>query len=133
MRLEWAGGFRFLGTDSRGAGVAIDAEAGEGASSSDLLPLSLAACLAYDVVSIMRKSRQEMRGLHAEIEAEQDPAPPAAFRRIAITFVATGVALEAPVMERAIRLAKKECPVLASLTPDIEIDVGYRLEATSSG
>lgn len=128
MRLDWDGDLRFVGTDSRGVQVAIDAQGREGADSADLLTLSLASCLAYDVVTIMRKSRQEMTGLRAEIEAERDEGPPRAFRRVAVTFVARGVALEPAVLERAIRLAKKECPVLASLSADIEVDVTYRLD-----
>ncbi|HEX9824532.1 MAG TPA: OsmC family protein [Actinomycetota bacterium] len=131
MRLDWDGDLRFVGTDSRGVRVAIDAGGREGADPADLLALSLASCLAYDVVTIMRKSRQDMSALLAEIEAERDEGPPGAFRSIGITFVASGPALEPAVMERAIRLARKECPVLASLDPGIEIEVTYRLDEAS--
>jgi putative redox protein len=122
-RLEWRGRYRFAGTDSRGAPVALDAESKEGAKIADLVPLSLAACLAYDVVNVVRKSRQRLASLTATIDAEQDRRAPYAFRRIEIRFEAAGRTLTQPVLDRAVRLARKGCSVLASLDPSLPVVV----------
>lgn len=129
MRLEWKGEFRFLGTDSKGAEVAMDAESRAGPKLSDLLPLSLAACLAYDVVNVMRKQRQAMTALTADIDATQDPEPPFRFRHVAVTFHVTGTGIAEHAVERSIRAARKECSVLHSLDPSIEIAVDYLIRA----
>lgn len=127
MRLEWRGDFRFQGTDSKGAEVPMDAESKAGPKLSDLLPLSLAACLAYDVVNVMRKQRQDLTGLSAAIDAIQDPDPPFRFRRISVTFEVSGNAIAEHAVERSIRAAKKDCSVLHSLDPEVEVEVGYRI------
>lgn len=127
LRLEWRGDFRFEGRDSRGAAVPIDAESRAGAKMSDLLPLSLAACLAWDVVNVMRKARQGLTGLTAEIAVRQDPDPPFTFRRIAVAFALSGRALRETVVERAVRLARKDCSVLHSLSPEVEVEVTARI------
>ena len=73
QRLAWVGGLRFEGEDSRGFRFPVSGEEGwPGAKPSDLLPISLAACTAYDVVNVLRKQRQDLRGLEVRIDAEQE-------------------------------------------------------------
>ena len=47
-----------------------------GAKASDLLPLSLAACLSYDVVVVLRKKRQDLRTLQVVVASEQEEVSP---------------------------------------------------------
>ena len=54
------------------------------------LPVSLAACTAYDVVEILRKQRQDLRGLEAVDHVDAGPDPPWTFRAIDIEWVVTG-------------------------------------------
>ncbi|MBI3648762.1 MAG: OsmC family protein [Actinobacteria bacterium] len=125
QRLEWLPGDgvpRFLGRDSWGHVAAIGGgEDGDGSKPSDLLPLSLAACTAHDVVIILRKQRQDLLGLEIRIETDQDPEPPWAFRRIGMHFVLTG-AVDPGKARRAIDLAEgKYCAVAATLRPIVEM------------
>ena len=90
QRLVWSGdGQEYEGFTTWGTPVAIG-EAGGGAKPSDLLPLSLAACTAYDVVVILRKQRQTLRALEVLTTSEQEPDPPWTFVRIHQHFVLTG-------------------------------------------
>jgi putative redox protein len=122
LRLVWRDGLVFEGEDSRHFRVTIsgDPEA-EGAKPSDLLPLALASCLAYDVVVVLRKKRQELRRLVVALEAEQEEAAPFRFLRISVGFEVSGV-IEKAAADRALELAEKNCPVLASLSPGVEVD-----------
>jgi membrane protein DedA with SNARE-associated domain len=71
----------FEGEDSRGFQLAISGDPEiEGAKPSDLLPLALASCLAYDVVVVLQKKRQELRSLVVTVESEQQDVPPFRFR-----------------------------------------------------
>ncbi len=68
QRLVWRGGLSFEGEDSWGHRLGISGDSvEEGAKASDLLPLSLAACLSYGVVVVLRKKRQELRTLEVVV------------------------------------------------------------------
>ncbi len=83
QRLIWRHGLLFEGEDSRRFRLAISGDPEiEGAKPSDLLPLALASCLAYDVVIVLKKKRPELRGLVVVVESEQEDVAPLRFLRI---------------------------------------------------
>jgi putative redox protein len=119
--LRWNGSdLQFQGFTSYGDPVAIGGDAqGAGAKPSDLLPLSLAACTAYDVVVILRKQRQDLRGLEVQLRSEQDREAPWAFRSIHQHLVLTGSIDEAKA-SRAIELSEgRYCSVAATLRESV--------------
>jgi putative redox protein len=121
QRLEWERGLLFEGEDSRGFRLVISGDPGiPGAKPSDLLPLALASCLAYDVVVVLRKKRQELRSLTVVLESEQEDLPPQRFLRIAVRFEVTGL-IETTAADRSLELAVKNCPVLASISPSVDV------------
>jgi putative redox protein len=121
QRLEWQRGLLFEGEDSRLFHFAISGDPEiVGAKPSDLLPLSLAACLAYDVVVVLEKKRQHMTGLTALVRSEQHDVSPFRFVRIELRFEVSGT-VETAAADRALELAEKNCPVLASLSPDVDV------------
>ncbi len=130
VRLRWTGDrIQFIGETAYGEPVLVGGNAdGPGAKPSDLLPLSLAACTAYDVVEILRKQRQDLRGLEVIVTSTQDPDPPWAFRAIDVTFVLTG-AVDLRKAERAVDLAQsKHCSVAATLRGVVELTHRVRVE-----
>jgi putative redox protein len=129
QRVTWSGeGFAFQGLDQLGRVVHIDTDpAGPGAKPADLLPISLAACTAWDVVNILQKQRQDLRGLDVRIETDQDPDPPWAFTRIVMHFTITGD-VDGRKAERAVELSEeKYCAVAASLRPSVAIGLTVRV------
>ena len=69
----WAGGKKFLGTDSTQHSVVISTPGeGVGMKPSDLLLVALAGCTAVDVVDILEKKRHQLVGLEIRVSAEQD-------------------------------------------------------------
>jgi len=129
VRLEWTGEkLQFVGHTAYGEPLLTGGDAdGRGAKPSDLLPISLAACTAYDVVEILRKQRQQLRSLAVVITSEQDPDPPWTFRAIHMRFLLTG-SVEERKATRAVDLAEaKYCAVAATirsvvrLSHDVEI------------
>ncbi|MEX0755945.1 MAG: OsmC family protein [Actinomycetota bacterium] len=129
QRLRWTGeGLQFLGHSGPGEPIRIGGdEDGPGAKPSDLLPLSLAACTAYDVVVILRKQRQDLRGLEVITESEQDPDPPFAFRRISMRFLLRGT-IDERKATRAIDLSHgKYCSVAATLEGTVAMEVSFEI------
>ena len=102
---------------------------GPGAKPSDLLPVSLAACTAYDVVVILRKQRQDLRGLEVTIRTTQDPEPPWTFRAIHTHFLPKG-AVDDRKAARAIDLAEsKYCSVAATIRPVVDLTHSHEIVA----
>jgi putative redox protein len=130
VRLRWTGErLQFIGETGYGEPVSVGGDAaGPGAKPSDLLPLSLAACTAYDVVEILRKQRQDLRGLEAIVTSVQDLDPPWTFRAIDVEFVMTGQ-VDRHKAERAVELAEgKSCSVAATLRPVVALTHSVRIE-----
>jgi len=121
QRLVWQRGLLFEGEDSRGFRLTISGDPEiPGAKPSDLLPLALASCLAYDVVVVLGKKRQDLRALHVVLESEQEDDPPLRFLSMRVRFEVAGV-IEKAAADRALELAVKNCPVLASLAPTVDV------------
>ncbi|WP_079417277.1 OsmC family protein [Thiomonas intermedia] len=85
-------------------------------------------CTAYDVVFILKKARQDVRGCTVRLDAERATADPKVFTRIHMHFVVTGVNLREDMVRRAVELSHtKYCSASAMLektavmTFDIEI------------
>jgi putative redox protein len=123
MTLAWTGDrLQFVGSTSYGGPVLVGGDQeGPGAKPSDLVPMSLAACTAYDVVEILRKQRQDLHRLEVTVRSTQDPDPPWTFRAMHMRFVLTGH-VDATKAEKAIALAEsKYCATAATLRPVVEI------------
>ena len=121
QRLIWRGSLSFEGEDSWGHRVAISADsAEEGTRPSDLLPLSLAACLSYDVVVVLRKKRQDLRAMEVVVDSEQEELAPWRFVNISLRFELVGD-IDPAAAQRSLELARKNCPVLATLAPTVNV------------
>lgn len=129
VRLRWQGdGLQFTGRTTYGGPVSVGGDPeGPGAKPSDLLPLSLAACIAYDVVEILRKQRQGLRELEAVVTSTQDPDPPWAFRAIHVRWVLQG-GVDPRKAARAIELAgSKHCAVAATLRGSVALSHAFEI------
>ncbi len=127
QRLVWRGGLAFEGEDSGGQRVAISGDrAVAGAKPSDLLPLSLAACLSYDVVEVLRKKRQGLRTLEVIVASEQEAAAPWRFVHMSLRFEVGGE-VDPVAARRALELAEKNCPILATVTPAVRVETSIEV------
>lgn len=76
----------------------------------ELLLMGLGACSSFDVVSILKKSRQQVVSCEAVLEATRADAVPAVFTTIHLHFIVKGHALKQQAVERAVELsAEKYC------------------------
>jgi len=111
----------------------MDGPADHGGENSAARPMEvvligMGGCTAFDVVHILRKSRQDVSDCVAEIDAERAPTEPKVFTRIHIHFKVTGRNLDPKRVEKAIELsATKYCSAsimigkTAKITHDFEI------------
>jgi putative redox protein len=126
--LTWRRDLVFTATTPRGYELDFDAENQWGCMPLESLLLSLAGCMAIDVVSILRKMRCELEGFSMEIGAERDPTPPQRIRKVSLMLHLEGEGIDEGKVARAIRLSEeKYCSVMHSLREDIEVETRFRL------
>ena len=90
-----------------------------------------AACTAYDVVLIMRKSGLDIRNCEVVTTSERAQTDPKVFTKIHLLFRITGKGLKANVVERAITLSHtKYCSATKMLSSTAEITTSYELIET---
>lgn len=134
--IKWMGDVSFSGASDSGHAVTMDGapEAGgqnKGARPMELVLIGTGGCTAFDVMHILRKSRQEVTGCVAELEAKRADTDPKVFTNIHIHFVITGKNLDAKKVQHAIELsATKYCSAsimlgkTAKITHDFELVEG---------
>ena len=135
-RIKWVEGVSFLGQTESNHSVLMDGspEAGGknlGPRPMELVLLGTGGCTAFDVVHILKKSRQQITDCVAEIQAERAQTDPKVFTKIHFHFIITGTQLNVEQVERAINLsAEKYCSAsimlgkTANITHDFEIVEG---------
>lgn len=112
------GDLRFVARSGSGHDIVLDDGRGDtGMRPSELIPIAVAGCTAMDVISILRKKRQDVSSYQIRASGEQREAPPNAFTRIDIVHVLDGGMLDVEAVRRAIELsATKYCAVGATLS-----------------
>lgn len=126
--LTWERELIFLGRTQRGYEIEFDANMQWGCSPTESLLLSLAGCMAIDVVSFLGKMRADLKDFKMEIIGERNPTPPQYYKRIEMILHISGSNISEKQIERAIALShEKYCSVYHSLRKDIEVKVDYVL------
>ncbi|MDO8892949.1 MAG: OsmC family protein [Sulfurimicrobium sp.] len=132
-RIKWAGEASFIGETESSHAVVMDGPPDMGGRNigprpMEMLLLGTGGCTAFDVVHILKKSRQQIIDCVAEIDAERAATDPKVFTKIHIHFIVSGKNLKAEQVERAIKLsAEKYCSASimlgksADITHDFEI------------
>jgi putative redox protein len=135
-RIQLVEGMTFVAESGSGHAIVVDASPDVGgrdlgARPMELVLLGLGTCSAIDVVHILRKARQDIRGCVVELDSERAAEAPKVFTRIHMHYVVTGKALASAQVERAIRLSKeKYCSATAMLAKTAAISVDFEIRET---
>jgi len=87
-------------------------------------------CSAYDVVTILRRGRHDVRGCTVKLQAERAASDPKVFTRIHMHFVVTGYQLNDDAVARAVSLShEKYCSATAMLVKTAQVTTSYELVA----
>jgi putative redox protein len=113
----------FLGTDSKGSTVRMAPSKGdhEGVAPMQLVLMGLAGCSMFDMIGIMKKTKQQVKNVNVEVKGQRGDVQPNPWDQIEMTFVVEGTNLDPKKVEMACNLSiSKYCGVHASLnTPEI--------------
>ena len=109
-------------------GPAEDGGQNQGFRPMELLLLGLGGCTSFDVVTILKKSRQLIEDCEVQIEAQRADQIPAVFTQISLHFKVMGRNLNEKLVARAVKLsAEKYCS--ASLMLEVGgVDIDHTFE-----
>jgi putative redox protein len=132
-RVKWLDHMSFVGESGSGHSVVMDGapEAGGrdlGIRPLEMMLLGLGGCTAFDVVSILQKSRQKMIDCEVEIEAERADSIPKVFTKIHMHFIVRGKGLDSSRVSKAVSLsADKYCSASRMLEKTAEITHDFEI------
>lgn len=132
-RVKWVEQASFLGETESSHAVLMDGAPSAGGRNlgprpMEMLLIGAGGCTSFDVVSILKKSRQAISDCYVELEAERAETDPKVFTKIHMHFVVKGKDIKVEAVEKAIKLsAEKYCSasimlgVTAAITHDFEV------------
>ncbi|WP_283787764.1 OsmC family protein [Bermanella sp. WJH001] len=133
-RIKWVQDVMFLGESGSGHSVVMDGPEDHGGRNMGVRPMEmllmgLGGCTSFDVMSILKKSRQDVVDCVAELDAERADAVPSVFTKIHVHFKVTGRNLKDAQVKRAVALsAEKYCSASIMLEQGgVEITHDYEI------
>jgi putative redox protein len=124
--LTWDKELIFLGRTQRGYEIDFDAQAQWGCIPTESLLMSVAGCLAIDVISFLQKMKAVITKFKVDISGERNPSPPQYYKTIEMTIHISGENITPKKMDRVISLSQeKYCSVYHSLRKDLKVAVKY--------
>jgi putative redox protein len=132
--VKWVpGGMSFVAETGSGHAFVMDGALEGGGRNLGPRPMETVlagtgGCTAYDVVLILRRSGQDVRGCEVRLAAERAETDPKVFTRIHLHFVVSGRGLRPSVVESAIKLSHgKYCSASAMLGKTAEMTHDYEI------
>lgn len=136
--VKWTDGAMFVGESGSGHAMIMDGSEDLGGRNMgprpmEMLLIGTGGCSTYDVLSMLKKSRQNVTDCQVEIEAERADAVPAVFTKINLHFVVKGVGLKENHVSRAVKLsADKYCSASIMLgAAGVEVEHSYEIVENS--
>lgn len=133
--ITWAGDVKFEAESGSGHTITIDGPPDHGGKNQGVRPMELmllgvGGCASFDVVHILKKSRQDVTGCVAQVEAERVDDVPAVFSKIHLHFVVSGNGLKESQVKRAVELsAEKYCSASIMLSKGgVAISHSYEIQ-----
>lgn len=137
VSIKWIDGVSFVGESETGHAVVLDGAPENGGRNIGMRPMEMlligmGGCTSFDVVTILKKSRQPISDCVAHITATRADEVPKVFTKIHVHFVVTGDHLNESQVERAVKLsAEKYCSASIMLGKVCEITHDFEILQTN--
>ena len=120
----------FIGITPSGHAQAIETNStrASAATPMELLLLALGSCTGVDVISILKKKRQQVTEYRIEVSGERREDFPRSYTRLKVKHILSGRRLSEQAVASAIELSdQKYCSVAATLRGSAEIVTSYEI------
>jgi len=126
--VRFAGDDLFIGITPSGHAQVLEThhERASAATPMELLLIALGGCTAVDVISILRKKREQVTDYRVEVRGERRAEHPRSYTRLEVRHIVRGRRINEKSLAQAIELSEtKYCSVAATLRPAAEIISSY--------
>lgn len=134
-RVQWVEDVKFIAESGSGHALVVDGPPDHGGRNMgprpmELLLMGLGSCSNFDVVSILKKSRQEFSSCEVLIDSERAEVEPKVFTKINLKFLVKGRNLKESVVQRAVDLSmEKYCSASIMLSrAGVEISHSFEIQ-----
>ena len=113
--VKWMDGMAMVAESGSGHGFIMDGAPANGGRNAGARPMEvvlmgLGGCTTFDVMSILKKARQQVTDCVVELQGERADAVPSVYTSIHVHFKVYGINLDDAKVERAVKLsAEKYC------------------------
>jgi putative redox protein len=128
--IHFAGNDFFVGVTPSGHAQAIETDSARASAATpmELLLIALGSCTGVDVISILKKQRQQVTDYRIEVSGERREQFPKSYTRLFVKHIVRGRGVSEPAVARAIELSDtKYCSVAATLRGSAEIVTSYEI------
>lgn len=128
-KVTYVQGLQFVGEASSGHAIVMDSDpANSGLRPMELLLLGIGGCSGMDVVSILKKKKQDVTGFEINVKGEKAEDYPKKFTEINLEFIVRGRNISEEAVKKAIDLSmNKYCSVKATLEGSAKINFSYKI------
>ncbi len=132
-RIKWVEGALMVGESGSGHAIVMDGPPDHGGRNLGMRPmemllLGMGGCTEFDVMMMLRNSRQDVASCEVQLEAQRAESEPKVFTAIHAHFVIQGKNLNEKHVRRAIALsAEKYCSASIMLEKTAKITHDYEI------
>ncbi|MEW6418420.1 MAG: OsmC family protein [Nitrospirota bacterium] len=132
-KVTYVQGLQFVGEASSGHAIVMDGNPEVGGHNTGLRPMELllvglGGCSGMDVVSILKKKKQDITGLEINVKGEKAENYPKKFTEIDLEFIVRGRYISEDAVKKAVDLSMdKYCSVKATLEGSAKISFSYKI------
>jgi len=132
-RIKWVEEVSFVGESESGHAVVMDGPPDMGGRNLGVRPmemmlLGLGGCTTFDVVHILKKSREVVTDCVAELSAERAESEPKVFTKIHVHFIVKGHNLKEAKVRKAVELSAEKYCSASIMLGNAGVDISHDFE-----
>lgn len=131
--IQWLENVAFEGQSETGHSITMDGSpdfGGEnrGARPMELILMGLGGCASFDVVTILKKSRQDIKDVRCELNAQRSNDIPSVFTQIHLHFVVEGIGIKEKQVAKAVELSAQKYCSASKMLSDGGVNITHDFE-----
>ncbi|MBF0554639.1 MAG: OsmC family protein [Nitrospirae bacterium] len=132
-KLTYVNGMKFVAEADSGHAIVLDAareHGGEdaGLRPSELLLIATGGCSAMDVISILKKKKQEVTGFEINVSGDKAETHPKRFKKVFVEYVVKGKDISDEAVKRAIELSMTSyCSVKTTIEAGVPVEYTHKI------
>jgi putative redox protein len=132
-KVTYVKGLQFVGDAESGHAMIMDGDKSVGGENTgprpmELLLIATGGCSGMDVISILKKKKQNVTGLEINVSGQKAEEYPKKFTEITVEFIVKGKQIEESAVKRAVELSMtKYCSVKATLEGTAKVNYSFAI------